>query len=80
MADRLASQAVTARSARKEVLLDPALVTSLGLEEAAIGRLLAELGFRLVDGAWKWRPRRRGPPPTRPRSGNAFEALAELRR
>jgi ATP-dependent RNA helicase SUPV3L1/SUV3 len=81
LADRLAAQALAARAERKEELLDLQLVTSLGLDEAAVGRLLGELGFRRVDGAWRWRPRRRPPPAAQgPRAGNAFGALAEWKR
>jgi ATP-dependent RNA helicase SUPV3L1/SUV3 len=80
MADRLAAAALSARAARKDELIDPGFVTSLGLDEVAVARLMAELGFRLIEGAWKWRSRgRHAPPSAKPPPGHAFEALAGWR-
>ena len=45
LADRLASHARKARSDAGSDPLDRALATSLGLDEEAIGRLMAEIGF-----------------------------------
>ena len=87
LADRLAAFAHQARAAHKggEAPLEPIdrdLVTSLGLPEEALARLMAEVGFRADGGAWHWRgtrPRTRArPAPARP--GNAFAALAGLKR
>jgi ATP-dependent RNA helicase SUPV3L1/SUV3 len=87
LADRLAAHAHRARAAERpagEVLdpIDRDLVTSLGLGDEALGRLMAEVGFRDRDGAWHWRGNRPSvrarPAPARP--GNAFAALAGLKR
>lgn len=87
LADRLAAFAHQARAAQKggEGQLEPIdrdLVTSLGLSDDALSRLMAEVGFRADGGAWAWRgtrPRTRArPAPARP--GNAFAALAGLKR
>jgi ATP-dependent RNA helicase SUPV3L1/SUV3 len=81
LADRLAAHAHRARAAEraKGELPDPVdrpLVTSLGLSDDALARLMAEIGFRRQESAWLWRgthPRRRSrPQPVRP--GNAFAA------
>ena len=61
--------------------VDRDLVTSLGLDEEAVGRLMKEVGFETRDGAWKWRgrrPQRSQQPP--PPAGHAFAELAKLRR
>ncbi|GAA4008823.1 helicase-related protein [Sphingomonas swuensis] len=88
LADRLAAFAHRARAAERpggETLepIDRDLVTSLGLSDEALARLMAEVGFRADPaGAWHWRgtrPRTRSrPTPARP--GNAFAALAGLKR
>lgn len=87
LADRLAAFAHRARAADRpaDVPLEPIdrdLVTSLGLSDQALARLMAEVGFREQSGAWHWRgnrPRTRArPTPQRP--GNAFAALAGLKR
>ena len=57
------------------------LATSVGLGEEAIARLMTEIGFARAGAAWRWRGRRgqaRDAPDTRP--GNAFAALANLKR
>ena len=46
MADRLASAAHEARAAGKAELVDPALITSLGLQPEALARLMRDVGFR----------------------------------
>ncbi|WP_284273451.1 hypothetical protein, partial [Sphingomonas astaxanthinifaciens] len=62
--------------------IDRDLVTSLGLSDIALATLMAEVGFRQSDSAWHWRgtrPRTRARPAP-PRPGNAFSALAGLKR
>ena len=42
---------------------------------------MAEIGFARRDGSWRWRGRRAAAPPAaRRRPGNAFAALAKLKR
>jgi len=44
---------------------------------------MVEVGFIAAGDAWKWRgqrPKRRPAPAEAPRAGNAFAALAELKR
>jgi ATP-dependent RNA helicase SUPV3L1/SUV3 len=87
LADRLAAFAHRARAAERPVgtqlePVDRALVTSLGLSDDALSRLMAEVGFRQSDEAWHWRgtrPRSRARPALA-RPGNAFAALAGLKR
>ncbi|WP_324805882.1 helicase-related protein [Sphingomonas sp. LY29] len=82
LADRLATHAHQARAIKGVDPIDRALVTSLGLDEETVRRLMAEVGFVPAGDAWKWRGqrhvRRREPVPARP--GNAFAALAGLKR
>ena len=82
LADRLAAHAHQVRQHGGEDPVDAALATSLGLDEATIRHLMAEVGFVPSGEAWKWRghrrPRRREP--QGPRPGNAFAALAGLKR
>jgi len=82
LADRLASHAHQVRQHGGEDPVDHALATSLGLEEATIRHLMAEIGFVPAGEAWSWRGqrrlRRRGPPERRP--DNAFAVLAGLKR
>ena len=82
LADRLASHAHAARQAGKEDILDAPLVTSLGLDDTTVEKLMAEVGFVPKGEAWTWRGNRR--PPRRatqpPRPGNAFAALETLTR
>jgi ATP-dependent RNA helicase SUPV3L1/SUV3 len=82
LADRLAAFAHAARQAGSGDILDAPLVTSLGLDEDSVRRLMAEVGFVPAGEAWKWRGQRRPQRPPRPASasGNAFAALAELRK
>jgi ATP-dependent RNA helicase SUPV3L1/SUV3 len=82
LADRLAAHAHQVRQHGGEDPVDVALATSLGLDEATVRHLMAEIGFVPSGEAWKWRghrrPRRREP--QGPRPGNAFAALAGLKR
>jgi len=88
LADRLAAFAHQARAGYQkgsETPFDPvdrALATSLGLSTDALARLMAEVGFREHSGTWAWRGTharsRTRPQPGRP--GNAFAALAGLKR
>ena len=81
LADRLASHAHKVRSAGGEDPVDAALATSVGLDADAVGRLMSEVGFARAGDAWKWRGRRpRREQPTGARPGNAFAALADLKR
>ncbi|MBA3667579.1 MAG: helicase [Sphingomonas sp.] len=87
LADRLATHAHHVRahhaaSAERPDPVDRALVTSLGLDDEVIRRLMAEVGFVAVGTAWKWRGQRRHAPSAVPahRPGNAFAALAGLKR
>jgi len=82
LSDRLATHAHHVRANGGEDPVDRALATSLGLDEAAVRHLMAEIGFVPAGEAWAWRghrrPRRREP--QGPRPGNAFAALAGLKR
>ena len=86
MVERLARHAHDVRTARDkapEALVDEPLVTSLGLQPAAVAKLMRELGFRQSDGdsAWTWRGRGRRRDPARPAApDNAFAVLSALRR
>jgi ATP-dependent RNA helicase SUPV3L1/SUV3 len=78
LVERLARAAHDARAGRKPFVPDPALATSMGLQEPTIARLMAELGFRparQTDGqggwAWRGRPAARAPKPPE----DAFAAL-----
>jgi ATP-dependent RNA helicase SUPV3L1/SUV3 len=82
LADRLASHAHQVRQHGGEDPVDRALATSIGLDESTVRHLMAEVGFVPAGEAWTWRghrrPRRREP--QGPRPGNAFAALAGLKR
>ena len=85
MAERLARHAHGVRTGGEGTFVDEPLVTSLGLEPAALGKLMRDLGFRQADGEspWTWRGRGRGPRRARrdePQGNNAFAALSALRR
>ncbi|HEV2044583.1 MAG TPA: helicase, partial [Sphingomicrobium sp.] len=83
LADRVAAHAYAARQSGAGDPLDRDLITSLGLEPDAVTRLMAEIGFIPAGDAWKWRgtrPLRRHRLVEAPRPGNAFAALAELKR
>jgi len=80
LADRLASHAHKVRSAGGDEPVDAELATSVGLDEAAIAKLMDEVGFTRAGEAWKWRGRR---PPRQDRriaGSNAFAELAKLKR
>ncbi len=83
LADRIAAHAYAARQSGAADLLDQALITSLGLDASTVTKLMAEVGFIPAGDAWKWRgyrPERRHRPAETPRPGNAFAALADLKR
>jgi ATP-dependent RNA helicase SUPV3L1/SUV3 len=79
LADRITSYAHSARAAGKTEPIDPALITSLGLDAEGLRKLMAEIGFVPAGTNWRWRGRR--PDRTHvapPRPGNAFAALTGL--
>ena len=82
LADRLASHAHQVRQHGGHDPVDRALATSIGLDDSTVRHLMAEIGFVPTGEAWTWRgyrrPRRREP--QGPRPGNAFAALAGLKR
>jgi len=85
MAERLARHAHDVRTGGDGTLVDEPLVTSLGLEPAALGKLMRDLGFRQADGdaPWTWRGRARAARRTKredPAGNSAFAALSALRR
>jgi len=83
MAERIAARAHEARVARKGEALDPALVTSLGLQPEAVARLMREIGFHPTEevAGWVWRGRERRRRPRAPeKDSHAFAALAALKR
>jgi ATP-dependent RNA helicase SUPV3L1/SUV3 len=80
LADRLASHAHKVRSAGGDDPVDGALATSVGLKEETVALLMNEIGFAKAGEAWKWRGRRHRREPAAARPGNAFAALAELKR
>jgi ATP-dependent RNA helicase SUPV3L1/SUV3 len=80
LADRLASHAYKARAAGAKDPVDAALARSVGLDEAGIARLMAELGFARAGEAWRWRGRRaRRAESADRRPSNPFAALADLK-
>ena len=80
LADRLASHARQVRDKDSEEPLNHALATSLGLDEAMIGKLMAEIGFVRAGDNWRWRGRRAPRREVRHSPANQFAALAELKR
>ncbi|MEO5640532.1 MAG: helicase, partial [Sphingomicrobium sp.] len=81
LADRIAAHAHAARAAGKPEPIDPALVTSLGLDADALRKLMAEVGFVPAGPNWRWRGRRPDRTPIAPpRPGHAFAALAGLKK
>jgi ATP-dependent RNA helicase SUPV3L1/SUV3 len=83
LVERLARHAHEARAGKAQPVVDEPLATSLGLQPQAVAKLMRDLGFRPAEGAqaWVWRGRaRRREEPRRPEAGNAFAALAELKR
>ena len=83
MAERIAARAHEARAARTGEAIDPALVTSLGLQPAAVARLMRDIGFHPTEevAGWIWRGRERRRQPRAPqKESHAFAALAALKR
>ncbi|MEO5774549.1 MAG: helicase-related protein [Sphingomicrobium sp.] len=81
LADRLASHAFKVRAAKGTAdPVDRDLATSVGLDEEAIARLMVEIGFAKAGDAWRWRGRRHPAERQERRPGNAFAALADLKR
>jgi ATP-dependent RNA helicase SUPV3L1/SUV3 len=82
LADRLAAHAHKVRAAGGEDIVDHQLVTSLGLDEAAVARLMGEVGFHAKGDSWSWRGQRRRPErAASAKAGNAFAtAFAGLKR
>ncbi len=78
MAERLATHA---HRATGDDPVDRALTTSLGLSDASVTKLMADVGFRCdPSGRWRFRGRaHKAVPAAPPRPGNAFAALAELK-
>jgi ATP-dependent RNA helicase SUPV3L1/SUV3 len=80
LADRLAAHAHQARADGKDPV-DVGLATSVGLGAEGIARLMSEIGFARAGEAWRWRGRRgKRPDAADKRPGNAFAALADLKR
>jgi ATP-dependent RNA helicase SUPV3L1/SUV3 len=80
LVDRLASHARQVRSAGGDNPVDSDLATSLGLDEEAVARLMAEVGFTKAGDAWRWRGRRAPRPDRRATPSHAFAELEKLRR
>jgi ATP-dependent RNA helicase SUPV3L1/SUV3 len=83
MAERIAARAHEARAAGTGEAIDPALVTSLGLQPAALARLMRDIGFHPTEevAGWVWRGRERRRQPRGPqKETHAFAALAALKR
>ena len=83
VAERIAHRAHQARAGKAAEAVDPALITSLGLQPAALAKLMRDIGFHPARdaGTWIWRGReRRRREREAPHSGSAFAALAELKR
>jgi ATP-dependent RNA helicase SUPV3L1/SUV3 len=79
LADRLASHARKVRSAGGADPVNAALATSLGLSEAALGRLMSEVGYTRAGDAWRWRGRRIGSARSGAAPSHAFAELAKLK-
>jgi ATP-dependent RNA helicase SUPV3L1/SUV3 len=82
LVERFARQAHEARAGKADSVIDDALVTSLGLQPAAIARLMKDIGFRpdAADAGWVWKGRARERPRAAAGPPNAFAALADLKR
>ena len=83
MAERIAARAHEARAAKTGAAIDPALVTSLGLQPAAVAKLMRDIGFHPTEevAGWIWRGRERRRQPRSPqKESHAFAALAALKR
>jgi ATP-dependent RNA helicase SUPV3L1/SUV3 len=81
MAERLARHAHEVKGGKEGLVVDEALVTSLGLQPSAVARLMRDIGFRPAagEGGWVWRGRARRPRGGEARGSHAFAALAQLR-
>jgi len=86
MAERLARALhegrVKSLAASVPFMPDAAMATSFGLHPESFGRLLNDLGFRKQEDGWSWRSRdrKRRRQARAAASGNAFGALAHLRK
>lgn len=83
LVERLARHAHEARAGKAQPVVDSDLATSLGLQPQSVAKLMRDLGFRAVESeqAWVWRGRgRRREEARKPEPGNAFAALAGLKR
>ena len=80
LADRLARHARQSREKENEEPLDCAFAISLGLDDAMIDALMAEIGYVRSGDSWRWRGRRPPRRDSRQSPGNQFAALAELKR
>ncbi|HMG46924.1 MAG TPA: helicase-related protein [Allosphingosinicella sp.] len=83
IAERIAARAHEARAAGNGEAIDAALVTSLGLQPAALAKLMRDIGFQPDEAApgWIWRGRERRRRPRAPeKKSPAFAALAALKR
>ncbi len=83
LVERIARAAHDRREGKAPFVLDSALATSIGLSEATIDRLMAQLGFRPappLDGnaRWAWRGRPARVKASVPVRNTAFAALAAL--
>ncbi|MFN2258749.1 MAG: helicase, partial [Parasphingopyxis sp.] len=86
LAERVGRAAHDARDGKTPFAPDAELVTSLGLSEDALGKLMHALGFQRVNAQtgeaaqWVWRGRRGSAPrKTKPQPGNPFAELAKLK-
>ena len=81
LADRLASHAHHVRSAGGDNPVDSDLATSVGLDEAALAALMADVGFVPTGDSWRWSGRRGDRRQQRGGAGShAFAELAKLKR
>jgi ATP-dependent RNA helicase SUPV3L1/SUV3 len=80
LVERLATHAHEARAGKRDQVVDQALATSIGLQPAALARLMKELGFQPAESAagWIWRGRNRRRPEAAPDPRHAFAALAGI--
>ena len=80
LADRLASHARKIRSGGGDDPVDASLATSIGLDDDAIAKLMAEVGFTRTEDAWRWRGRHSPRPDRRATASHAFAELAKLKK